>query len=207
MTTMLLHLDYLHVHAPDGHETFGFDQEWYGQLWRRRAGCGPTTVANLLTYLHRAGQLILPDAIDPAKPLELMNFCWNYVTPTMRGLNTPQLFRDGANRLLKAIGSKLRAHMLVVDKDASLRPTAAQTAAFVRAGLAAQSPVAFLNLCNGQEQQLDAWHWVTVLGMEESNTCTLHILDNTVQLRVDLPLWLATTTRGGGFVYLAKEER
>jgi hypothetical protein len=43
--------------------------------------------------------------------------------------------------------------------------------------------------------------------MEESNTCTLHILDNTVQLRVDLPLWLATTTRGGGFVYLAKEER
>lgn len=204
MTAALLQPDHLRIVAPDGSQQVGFDQDWYRLLWRRRAGCGPTTAANLFTYLHRAGALILPDAFDPSSPEELLDFYWEYVTPTMWGLNSTALFRDGADRLLDSIGSRLRSQVLDVDKDAALRPTPAQAAAFIKAGLDADSPVAFLNLSNGQVAHLDSWHWVTILAMEQAGeTVTLHVLDNTQRFDVDLPLWLRTTTRGGGFVYLA----
>lgn len=207
MTAALLHLPYLNTVAPSGSDAIGHDQEWYGLLWRRRAGCGPTTAANLLTYMHRAGLLVLPDTADPATPEHLMDFCWNYVTPTMWGLNTTQLFRDGADRLLQSIGSRLRSQVLDVNKEERLRPTPAQAAAFIEKGLAAHSPVAFLNLSNGEVRHLDAWHWVTVLGVDHTGEdITLRVLDNTQLLEVDLPLWLRTTTRGGGFVYLALPE-
>ena len=29
----------------------GGDQEWYPDVWQRRAGCGPTCAAALLSYL------------------------------------------------------------------------------------------------------------------------------------------------------------
>lgn len=204
MTAALFHQEYLQTIAPDGHAAIGYDQEWYGLLWRRRAGCGPTTAANMLTYLHRAGQLILPDVADPSMPEGLMDLCWNYITPTMWGLNTTGLFRDGADRLLASIGSLLRSQVLDVDKDERLRPTAGETAVFIEKGLAANSPVAFLNLSNGAVEHLDAWHWVTVLGLERQGAnVVLRLLDNTNILSVDLALWLRTTTRGGGFVYLA----
>lgn len=207
MTQALAHPEYLNTINPEGQPAIGFDQEWYGLLWRRRAGCGPTTTANLLTYLHRAGLLILPDAADPSNHENLMDFCWHYVTPTMWGLNTTQLFRDGADRLLTTIGSPLRSAVLNVDKDQDKRPTVAQAAAFIADGLAAHSPVAFLNLSNGEVHHLDAWHWVTVLAMHgNAEDVILDVLDNTQQLQVDLGLWLRTTTRGGGFVYLAAPE-
>lgn len=203
MTETLCRPDSLLIAAPDGRKTLGCDQEWYALLWRRRAGCGPATAANLLTYLHRAGRLALPDGMGPEHPLALLDFCWDHITPTMRGLNTTRLFREGMDGLLARIGSPLRCRVLDVPAQAGARPGAAQAAAFSAQGLAAGCPVAFLNLSNGDVAELDEWHWVTVLGLDDAQGFVkLDILDNTHRLRIGLDRWLATTARGGGFVYL-----
>ena len=51
MPYKLSHPEYLTLTGPDGTRYRGGDQEWYHDLWQRRAGCGPTTAAALLSYL------------------------------------------------------------------------------------------------------------------------------------------------------------
>jgi hypothetical protein len=63
--------------------------------------------------------------------------------------------------------------------------------------------VAFLNLDNGLERQLDKWHWVTVTGLacdEAGGEARIDILDNCEQFGVNLGRWLSSAARGGGFV-------
>jgi hypothetical protein len=47
--------EYLHVTDEDGTQFLGCEQEWFGTLWQRRSGCGPTVASNLMLYLHRRG--------------------------------------------------------------------------------------------------------------------------------------------------------
>ena len=54
MPYKLSHPEYLTLTGPDGTRYRGGDQEWYHDLWQRRAGCGPTTAAALLSYLAQA---------------------------------------------------------------------------------------------------------------------------------------------------------
>ena len=42
MPYKLSHPEYLTLTGPDGTQYRGGDQEWYHDLWQRRAGCGPT---------------------------------------------------------------------------------------------------------------------------------------------------------------------
>ena len=64
--------------------------------------------------------------------------------------------------------------------------------------------MAFLNLCNGEEKNLDRWHWVTIISLEyakDKNQVLANILDEGVIKKISLSLWYHTTTLGGGFVY------
>jgi hypothetical protein len=68
------------------------------------------------------------------------------------------------------------------------------------------TPVAFLNLCNGEENKLEAWHWVTVIALEFSDineSVYLKILDESQVKTINLKLWYETTVLGGGFVFFA----
>jgi hypothetical protein len=69
-------------------------------------------------------------------------------------------------------------------------------------------PVAFLNLCNGEEKNLDKWHWVTIISIEfDDDKCSsaVEILDEGMVKKIDIPLWYRTTTLGGGLVSFALE--
>ena len=84
------------------------------------------------------------------------------------------------------------------------RPALNEVVDFLRSGLRQDAPVAFLNLCNGEEENLHRWHWVTVVGMEyaaDGSQAVLYTLDEGRKKTVDLGLWLKTTVLGGGFVY------
>ena len=75
---------------------------------------------------------------------------------------------------------------------------------FLEGALHQDSPVAFLNLCNGDENNLEPWHWVTIISLEysEDGKCVfIEILDEGLIKKIDLLLWYDTTTYGGGFVY------
>ena len=56
-------------------------------------------------------------------------------------------------------------------------------------------PIAFLNLCNGEENNLDKWHWVVVVEIfEENGEYFLNIIDDKEILKINLSLWYRTIT-------------
>jgi len=205
MTTTIAFPEYLQLPFKGGAPHYGCDQDWFRGFWQRKAGCGPCTGANILYYLARGGRLRLPVAVDSQDGfLSLMEHSWAYLTPTMMGLNSPALMQKGLDALLSLQGSGMKSQALEVPAEPERRPSAGTAEAFIRSGLAADSPVAFLNLSNGEVPQLENWHWVTVVGLSGAGEDALmDIYDNGRRLSVPLGLWLRTTKRGGGFVYVA----
>ncbi|MDR2354918.1 MAG: hypothetical protein LBE16_01850 [Clostridiales Family XIII bacterium] len=201
MRVALSNLEYFDLcDAESGKTVKGGDQDWYGSWWRRMAGCGPTTAANVILYLHNArGERIR----DKREFIRLMDRVWKHVTPGRGGVNTTMKLRQGIAGYFGAEGLHLRTEALDISGDRDARPPLAQVAAFIRAGLERDLPVAFLNLHNGSELQLEKWHWVTITGItraEDGDAVRLEILDNCSLLSVNLGRWLASTARGGGFV-------
>ncbi|NLW21353.1 MAG: hypothetical protein GXY84_08305 [Clostridiales bacterium] len=188
-----------------GHQVhFGCDQDWYPGFWQRKAGCGPCTGSHILYYLARGGRLSLPMEVrDRDSFIHLMEHSWNYLTPGVMGLNSPWMMQAGLDRMLSQLGTGYQSRVLEIPGDERHRPDSLTVEAFIREGLAADSPVAFLNLHNGGIPQLETWHWVTVVGISGSGeTAALDIYDNGHRLAVNLPRWLRDTRRGGGFVYV-----
>lgn len=199
MTTELKRMDGLTIFTPEG-PMHGVDQDWYRLPWQRLAGCGPCTASNMLRYFGpRAG---MHEALDSKEQMQaLMQRVWGYVTPGLRGLNTTERFQEGMEQLLKEQGSQLRCRRLNIPPQPAARPDAAAVARFIREGLQADSPIAFLNLHRGQLYNLENWHWVTLTALHEGpHGLTATAADNGDQLTLDLSKWLQTSTLGGGFV-------
>ncbi len=179
---------------------YGCNQAWYPTDWQRRAGCGPSVATNLFGYLFNE-----PDNSNSKKKwLSLMEDVWEYVTPTTRGMPTTQLFYESALAYAQAKGLNIKYKYCDVPEDVSCRPTFQEILRFIETGLLEDVPVAFLNLCNGEEQCLYRWHWVTIIELacgENPGSASVTILDEGMRKTVDLALWYQTTTLGGGFVY------
>lgn len=182
----------------------GFDQEWYPTLWQRRSGCGPTVAAETAFYYTRSRA-----ADPPAGPashgeaLEQMLQAWRHVTPTARGIPSAALLRDDFAQYAGAAGLPLEPECLDIPARRDERPALSQLVQFVAQPLGEDMPVAFLNLHNGSEAQLDSWHWVLIVGLSyepEGTAAVASILDEGVRKTVDLGLWLDSTKLGGGLV-------
>ena len=103
--------------------------------------------------------------------LKIMEELWNYLLPTEQGLNSIKLFYDGIKSYYD-------------DKE-----------------LTEDRPLAFLNLCNGEENNLDKWHWVVVVEMfEENGEHFLNIIDDKEIIKINLSLWYRTIKNDGGFI-------
>lgn len=195
----------------EGERTWrGADQEWYGESWQRKAGCGPTCAALLLHYLAAAGperKALCPKRASSRKDfVRLMDEVWKFVTPGRMGVNSLHPFSRGLAAYARERGVALPVRELDIPALKIARPTIDQCAAFLRTGLTADCPVAFLNLSAGQVKALDSWHWVTIIALEEHGEgpllCT--VLDGGKEITVDFRLWFQTTGRGGGLIYVPK---
>lgn len=206
MTVQLSHPEHLQFRE-HGQLHYGADQDWFRSFWQRKAGCGPTTGAHIVLYLARTGRLALAGAMEGRDDfVDLMEHSWGFLTPTMMGLNSTQLMRDGLGAFLDSLGSRPSVRVMDVPAEEKDRPSPEAAEEFIREGLAQDSPVAFLNLHNGGIPQLETWHWVTVVGIRDSNQETvLDIYDNGSRISVPLAYWLRNTRRGGGFVFIQKE--
>lgn len=188
----------------------GTNQEWFSDEWQRKAGCAPTAAALLVSYLAqtRPGcQGLYPSGSwQKDDVLALMEELWTYITPGRRGVNTLHIFTKGLAEFARKKGVELPFRDLDIPRFKIARPTADQCAAFLRAGLEADSPIAWLNLHNGGVKGLDSWHWVTIVALEHHSEgpllCT--ILDGGRERKVDFRLWFQGTKAGGGLVYLPK---
>ena len=180
----------------------GANQEWFGGVWKRKAGCGPTVAASLLWYLARtrpgcAG--LAPSEQSKEAMLTHMEEVWHYVKPGMMGVNRTEMFRDGVLRFGADRGIRLAADVLNVPADAAGRPEPDQMAVFLREALKRDLPPAFLNLEKGEEERLDSWHWVMMTAFAPE-TLTGWCFDQGEIREFDLAVWLRTTSKGGGFV-------
>jgi len=185
---------------------YGCMQEWYQKYLKRLSGCGPTVATNIILYINQnKNNIEMEEQYNKKKDcIVLMNEVWNYVTPTIRGVNTIKIFYNGILSYAKIKGINLEYEILDFPEDKTLRPNFSEVLNFIDKSLQIDSPVAFLNLHNGKEKKLDRWHWVTIISIEyeiDHDVVNVEILDGGIVKKIDLLLWCNTTTLGGGFVY------
>lgn len=204
--TELAHMEYLQVSGLDGIYC-GSDQEWYAAEDQRLRGCGPSAAANILFYNRRKRDRNCCGR-DRADLLAQMEDTWKYVTPRQSGITSTSIFIKKVERYARVHGEELQYFSLDIPEYPADRPPLAQVVHFLEKGLRSDTPVAFLNLDNGQEETLERWHWVTIAALEYekgANSTWVSICDEGLCKRIDLSLWLETTTLGGGFVYFVDE--
>ena len=103
-------------------------------------------------------------------------------------------------------GTELEVRSLDIPEEIADRPAREAVRDFLLTALAADCPVAFLNLNNGKVTNLDRWHWVTLVAADPERLMVT-MLDQGRRVDIDLALWLETTTLGGGFVALYDTEK
>lgn len=161
-TESLSRIDYLQVTGQDSCEVFcGSDQEWYGTKRQRLTGCGPSAAANILFYLNRQRE---ENCCGKSREdlLRFMEMAWEYVTPLSNGIPSTALFREKLEYYASGQNENFRFFILDIPMEVPKRPVLYEVIEFIQNGLRADTPIAFLNLDNGVETALEAWHWVTI---------------------------------------------
>ncbi len=183
---------------------YGGDQDWYGTRWQRMSGCGPTTVANIIYYLSRTRGLSECHAkLTKKECMELMDEIWNYVTPTINGISSAGMLHNCVRKYLDKKKLDIKLDILDVPKKKPLRPDFSQVLVFLSKALSNDSPVAYLNLDHGTIEELESWHWVTIISLEYeegAGPAYVEILDGGLIKQINLCEWYKTTRLGGGFV-------
>jgi hypothetical protein len=202
----------LRLRGPRGELSLGGDQAWFRDPWQRRAGCGPTTAATLLSYLGQTRPALA--GLSPKGENTVENFLaymeevWPYVTPGARGLDRAESLVVGCRSFALARGCRLTGEILEIPRRKDRRPALKQIQGFLARALDRDLPVAFLNYSNGALHDLDSWHWVPLVSLttgENILLCT--VLDEGKEKIVELSLWLETTLLGGALVALQGEEQ
>ena len=185
----------------------GYNQDWYSTAYKRTRGCGPTVATMLLIYTNQkesAGLPLSPD--NTANIKKAMELVWDYVTPNrFLGTNSTEKFTNGLKTFFTDYKLSWQAKRLPVPLFKSKRPSAHDTAQFIKTALENDCPVAFLNLQKGDCHELDTWHWMLITAIDEANgSYIVKCFDNGNIIGFDLGEWLKTSRFGGGFVYITK---
>ncbi|MBR0598566.1 hypothetical protein [Sinanaerobacter chloroacetimidivorans] len=183
---------------------YGCNQEWYPEKEQRETGCGPTTACNILFYLKLTSEAS-QGKTDKSKQfgLSLMEEAWKYVTPAQNGITSTIKFCKYIHTYSKRKGLNLVCEHMDIPKDGYSRPDFGTILDFIEKALICNTPVAFLNLCNGEVKNLDRWHWTTIVALEYSEDfgkVYVEIVDGGQIHNVDFALWYKTTKLGGGLV-------
>lgn len=182
---------------------YGCNQDWYPKARQRRAGCGPSVFSNILLYLfyENYGTEM---GIYKENAMQLMDDIWEYVTPTLLGVYSTEIFVKGALAYADEKGIDLAYAVFDITEGKNFRPDLEEIVRFIQSGLKQGVPVAFLNLCSGSAKNVDRWHWMTLVSLERqalNDVIFVKFIDNGEIKETDLKVWYDTTTLGGGLVY------
>lgn len=173
---------------------YGFSQKWYKDSWQKEAGCGPTVASSIINYYNQIDNF---KEVEIADALKIMEELWFYLLPTEYGLNSVKLFYDG----IKNYYSNKEVTIDYINVNIKDKPSLDEIINFISKELSEDRPIAFLNLCNGEENNLDKWHWVLVVEIfEENGEYFLNIIDDKKIKKINLSLWYRTITNDGGFI-------
>ncbi len=196
------HPEWLHIPAKAG-IFIGLNQLWFEGRWQKTAGCGPTVATTMLVYSNKRDDGKYTHGVEDKKmALAAMNESWQFIKPGLMGINSTDKFAAGMKKLLRHHKLPYKCQELDVRNERNLN----KITNFIQKGIQSDCPVAFLNLNEGQGANFEGWHWITIIGIKEENGKWIaEMYDNNRHIRSDLGLWVSTTTKGGGFVYLEKE--
>ena len=173
---------------------YGFSQKWYKDSWQKEAGCGPTVASSIINYYNQIDNVKDVEIVDA---LKIMEELWFYLLPTEQGLNPIKLFYDG----IKNYYNSREVTIDYINVDVKDKPSLNKIIEFIEKELLEDRPIAFLNLCNGEENNLDKWHWVLVVEIfKENEEYFLNIIDDKELMKINLSLWYRTITNDGGFI-------
>ncbi|MDR1496361.1 MAG: hypothetical protein LBS67_05535 [Clostridiales Family XIII bacterium] len=187
-----------------GNSYYGGDQDWFGSRkeYRKEAACGATTCANILGYLARTREALSDlapyDLHEKERFLSFMKVVYPFVRPGLIGI-MPADFTRGVTEYSAERGYAFEYDILTVPAASSKRPGEDTMYDFLNVTIADDLPVAFLNLSGGRVKNLDNYHWVTLVGLDDqSGMC--RIVDNGRLMDVNLKKWLRRSVLGGAFV-------
>lgn len=173
---------------------YGGNQDWYNSYIKRLSGCGPTTASTITMYELNKIEFHNYSKLDF---IELMNDLWKYITPGMMGVDTVEKYQKGYNKYLS--DNKLdisKSKILYLDDSTIL-----DIENYLLEALNSNHPVAFLNLNNGSEKEIDSWHWTTIISLEKiNNNLFVEVCDEGYLKKVNLSSWFETSSRGS-FIY------
>ena len=173
---------------------YGFSQEWYKDIWQQKAGCGATVASSIINYYNQIDNF---KEVEIADAVKIMEELWYYLLPTYYGLNSVKLFYDG----IKNYYSNKEVTIDYINVNIKDKPSLDEIINFISKELSEDRPIAFLNLCNGEEKNLDKWHWVVVVEIfKENGEYFLNIIDDKKIKKINLSLWYRTITNDGGFI-------
>lgn len=177
--------------------SYGLTQEWYKDKYQVLAGCGATVASTILSYYEQNKNF---KNLKKEDVLTTMEELWEYLLPIKgMGLYSTELFYEGIKKYASEKNLNLSYNYLNI--NLKIKPNLEEVVDYLKAELLNDRPVAFLNLCNGEEEALDKWHWVTVYEIfEEDNEYYLNIFDDREIKKINLSLWYNTIQNDGGFV-------
>ena len=179
----------------DGETSVGGSQEWYEDKWQKASGCGPVAASNLIWYKTR------PQG-GKDRYVEIMKEMFTYITPSIRGVNTSAIFTGGIVGYGTDNGLQITPKVLEIRPKPFMRPGIGTVHSFILSALKSDAPVAFLNLSHGALEDLENWHWVTIIAFN-NETGIAEISDYGKVLYIDITQWLDKSMLGGAMVYLA----
>lgn len=192
----IYNLEYLKI-SLNNKFSYGLSQEWFNDAFKILAGCGATVASTLYIYELQKDNY---KNLTKNEVLNTMDLMWEYLTPAYRGLNSTKLFYTGYLNFLK--DKKLEFDFEYIDVKIHDKIHFEELKKFIINALKKDIPVAFLNLCNGKEDNLDKWHWVTVISLiEDENEVFVEILDDMQVKKINLLNWFDNITNDGGFIY------
>ncbi|MFT4004720.1 MAG: hypothetical protein QM683_03350 [Lacrimispora sp.] len=115
-------------------------------------------------------------------------------------MDKSSMFTDGAVSFGMDRGIALKTRVLEIPSSEKTRPDMKTVLEFLTGAFSDDLPVAFLNLSNGALSNLDNWHWVTLVSVDEALQAEMY--DQGLRQNINLQLWLSTTAGGGAFVVL-----
>ena len=186
--------DKLNIISPSGEVFTGGSQNWYKRRWHKISGCGPVAASNLIWYLTgpRSGM---------KQYLEIMQEMYSIVTPGIKGVHTSGIFTDGIERYGVKHDLQFTCKVLEIASKSNDRPSIDAVCEFIRIALDSDSPLAFLNLSNGSLNNLESWHWVTIISYDP-DSAQIEVCDYGKKLELDISVWLKTSMLGGALIYL-----
>ncbi|WP_458462510.1 hypothetical protein [Paenibacillus sp.] len=186
--------------------SYGGNQNWYSQNTHKDRGCGPVAAANITNYLAKItnpstyGGLYSGNTTSKQDFLAHMDKMYDYVSPGILGKISVSGFASAVESYAKDKKVNLNR---VTDNSAF---TLDNTAAYIKAGLKLNSPVATLNLSKFSDYDYE-WHWMTITKYYRDTTDSRWIAVSTwgqrrsINYRTHFDAITSYRSLGGGFMY------